>query len=292
MAEICTSILPQKQLIRIYPNLGFYAIKSNAGGSWKLWEFARFLDIKGSGAILEEDLFSLCNKLQVNGGTYKRWLKQAIDLGLFRSVYSGKKLIILGIVKVCLTFGCTHVNTRQVEMPIECLAGKDWRAWLWTSYEMEFKGHPISRNTMYELTSKHPQTQRRYDNQTKVIRHKNYAISNLNESHLTMEQERGMHKGLFVMNTGHKKVLAWRLPDARSSEVVGLIGKGMSRKVNHILGSYHTPGASVEWVRLFNQTEDQLKTTNHKLARPDYKHPHEVYSLCHKTNKTSLWEIR
>jgi hypothetical protein len=291
MTDLITSIIPPTT-IKIYPNLGLSAIKYNAGGAWRLWEFARFLDKSGSGAILEEELLDLCKSLNVNGGTYQRWLRQAKALGLFRSVYNDKKLLILSLIKTCLTFNCVRINTRRVEMPINCFTDKRWRAFVWSGYEMEFRGHPISRETLYKLTGKHPCTQRRNDNSTEVVRHKNYALSNMNESHLPIEKEHGRHKGLFIINTGSKKVLAWRLPDSRSSETVFLSGKGMSRKVNHILGSYQTPGADAEWIRLFNHTEDQLETTNKKLAKSEHRHPHEIYSLSHRTKGVSLWVIR
>jgi hypothetical protein len=261
--------------MKIFPSLALAALKANSGGAWRVWEFARSIDRQGSGAIYEADLRNHCNELKVNGGTYKRWLKQAIDLGLFISVSRGR-LVLIGIKTACLILECKRVDTRRVEIPNNKLVGKGWRAWIWAAYEMEFKGRPISRKTQYQLTGKHPETQRRYDNAAGVIRKANYAKGKLSADYLASIQEFDRRAAPFVMDG----VVWWRLPDARFSKKIKLAGKGMSGKINKTLrySGISKRRDAGDCVRLFCENEKELKSTLKKISHSDRKTP-DTYLL-------------
>jgi hypothetical protein len=217
------------------------------------------------------------------------------------------ELILPSAGAAAYSMGCENVGNRKAEMNACDLIGKGWKARIWAAYEVTFNGKPISRERMQKIVNVPVSTQRYRDTQAGVERQQNHARLNYKADALPMLKEYGHHKGLYVRKDGY---IGSRKPDSRYSDVAFRAGKGRARKANATLHRMQRIGglslmrqalsldvtpeliATNEksvYVRQFNFTPKQRKTTEKKLARLDLRTP-DIYEYSHETTKGSrVW---
>jgi hypothetical protein len=292
------------ETVTFYPVMGIQAARSSSGfgGGWRVYVLAKALDKEGTGNISRELLRDYALSLGVNNRTWQRWITQAREFDLVRDVESVNgewKLILPNPGVVANSMGCETVGKFKVSMKAADLIGNGWKARIWASYEATYKGKPISRETQQKLVNVPVSTQRYRDAQAGVKRTRNFAKSTMRGDMLPSVIEYTNHKAVFVSKDGF---IYWRLPDARSTNLAFVVGKGRARKVNKILHTLQEQNGLLQMqqalsdasmarsVRLFNHTHDQRKATERKLAKAENRIIQDVYEALHLAKSgAQLW---
>ena len=295
VADICKSILPQNQLIRIFPSMGISAIKSGDVGAWKVWLAARHLS-KGNDGVEIEKVKSLCTKY-VTYRTFPRWIKRANEIGLLKTVTNGTRVVITGEKKAALIFGCV-VEPNRVEIKIKHILGKNWRAYLWAAQNACITSGPISRVKLQQITGKDKRRQRIWDNKAGVKRIKNIAKTSYSGDMVDGIKEftKEPYFRLFDKKSG-KWIAARRLPDTRTCKEVKVVGGGRSKNIN--VASAHLAiincnysGRGLNCVRIFCDNDRQIKKTLRHIRKSDNYTVKEVYQRARKNTLggSRMWE--
>jgi hypothetical protein len=188
------------------------------------------------------------------------------------------------------------------------LFGKGWKAPVWAAYEMTHSGRLITRERQRKLVNVPVSTQRYRDRQAGLIRHPNFAKSNMRSDKLAGLKLAALegyskHRGLYLRNDG---LVGWRLPDSRTTDVAECAGRGRARKANIIIRRHQLQNSSSperralsdeaatsnpDYVRLFNSTAAQRRASERKLSRADDRRVREVYELAHegRPGESSIW---
>lgn len=296
------------QTVKIWPLIGTAATKRPAAaGAWRLWIFAKNLDKPGLGAIPLIDLIACIKDLGVSPKNQQRWLKQARRLGLIRDRASADGWIALpSPAKVAAILGCVYAGARPARIPAGDLIAPGWRAKVWAAYVSTQNGRPISRAKQEEISGVPASTQRAYDKQAGVIRRPNYAVSNRSAELLPCVVEFENRPAFKIWNSKPRRwVVAWRLPDIRTTSAAESLQRGRSRKINKaikrlkeqqnnglsLLGqvvSYDAGGANAS--RIFYTTDRQAKAARRKLIIAD-RQPAEGYLLTRCGRRSNLWQF-
>lgn len=290
------------ETITFYTVMGIQAARrfSRVGGGWHLWVMANTLDEQGRGRIPRDLLKDYAFSLGVKPRTFQRWITEARNFDLVRDVQSANgewMLVLAGLFSAAKSMRCENVGIK-VAMSAADFIGKGWKARVWAAYEATHKGKPISREKMQKLVNVPVSTQRYRDAQAGVKRTRNYAKSDLKGDLLPAVVEYTDHKAPYVRGDGF---IGWRLPDARTTDLVRVVGKGRARKANKKLRQKEQSGlllmeralsdaTSPAVIRLFNSTPAKRKATERKLARNDYSHVSDVYEAAPRaTSGAHVW---
>ena len=288
--------------VTFYTLMGVEAAKraSGTGGAWRLFTLAKALDGHGReavGRISADDLRDFVRSLGVTSRTWRRWYRQAVEIGLLDPVQNKSgawALILPSAGKAAHYMGADDIG-RKVEMSAADLIGKGWKSRVWAGYEAA-RGLQISREKMQKITGVAASTQCYRDNKAGVKRQANYAQSDYKADSLLMLKELSKHKGLFVANN---KRVYWRLPDTRTTDIATDAGKGRSRKATAQLRDLQQDqnGAFIEqralsgdlaseFVRLFCHTPAQRKASARKVSRQDNLRVTEIYQAVYTNERT------
>lgn len=244
--------------IKIWPKIMLSAITNKHGGAARLWFYARSLDLQGSGRINREELFENLTYRKVDERQRRRWLAEALDLGIMTQVKGD--FYLASLERGALLLRCDRIGN-PVDIHLPALFKRGWRAHIWAGYLAGLKeGQPISQEYKQTLTGISPRVQCNYQKQVAGSARKNFAATGLEADHLSGLKEEG-RSSAFIGSNG---LIFYRLPDLRI--VPGFVSspthRGRSRKaqkvVNSLLnyperGSWHFPKlfhASDEGVRL------------------------------------------
>ena len=149
-------------------------------------------------------------------------------------------------------------------------------------------------------------TQQSYDNQAGVERRSHYAISERGADEITGVAEFD-HKGAFKFyDKKHPHgVLAYRLPDSRTTNAAESLQRGRSRKISKALKRLNFQrlnGLSImgqassfdagngQAFRIFHRTRPQLRATERKLAHMDQQ-PKELYLHKAAGKRSDFWHV-
>lgn len=146
--------------LKIWPQLGLRAIKTNRSGAWRLWELARHLDEQGSGRV---ELSSLRKLIVTQAGahrsTFSRWLRQAENCGAI--VIADEYVYYVNLGRMAAILGAERI-TRPAAITTETLIRQGWRKHVWAGYLATVATNPISQRTKKQLTGISARTQARY----------------------------------------------------------------------------------------------------------------------------------
>ncbi len=142
-------------------------------GALRLWEFAHYLDTNGRG-LIERDVLK-CRMLQhVSARTFRRWLRQAHDLGLINPWSRGYwQLEAHGKAYRRLGLRC---DRRKATIDIGALFRPGWKAVLFDAFVAIIGERPISRKTIETLTGKSASSQRRYQKRAGIKAMRNFVL--------------------------------------------------------------------------------------------------------------------
>jgi len=283
-------------IIKFFPSFALSSQKMNAAGAYKIWLSARSLAGNNDGIAIE-GLEGLCTTYVTNR-TFARWLKQANDIGLLKTVTHGTRVMITSEKKAALILGAKRVESHRVEIKIKHLLGKNWRSYLWAAQEACITSGPISRVKLQQITGKDRQRQRKAEKKVGTKYTKNFARTSYSGDMVDglKEYTEQPYFKMLDKSTG-KWIACRRLPDVRSCSEVQIVGCGQSRNINFALTSIrnypNSSGQGLKVQRIFCESPEQLKETLQKARHElNYQIPHEVYSRIHKNTSTGgkMWE--
>jgi len=157
--------------------------------------------------------------------TYRRWLRQAMELELLRPWGSGYyQLVARGRVYKRLGLRC---DRRKAWLPeVGVLFRPGWKAAVYDAFMATTRGRPISRKTIERLTTKPPTTQRRYQKRAGVMARRNVLLFDIpaNRDWIRYQQ---LEEGRYFEETAG--MLAKPLPNSYASRraVCGARGQAL-----------------------------------------------------------------
>lgn len=283
--------------IKIWPTLLLAATKDNRrgdgdshhSGAARLWFIARQLDRKGAGWIYKADLWAVLAGLEVGDRKRRRWIADALDLGLLVKSKIKGVYTLAGLARGAILLGCNKAETPAI-IPIGDLVQPGWKARCWAAYLATTRNRPISQNVKESITGISPRTQRNLQAAAPgITARKNYAQTQLRGDHLTGLQEHG-RPGAFV-GAGNRVV--FRLPDAHyvPAFYAQLAHRGRSRKAQKIINHLSTEGqVKGNFLKLFHERLNSARAVLRKLARSDIEQPGEVFVLRYAGRSSNIWD--
>lgn len=268
------------EFVKFNPLVGLKSFRtSGAGGAWRLIVIAK--NLAGVLDHIERDALRKCvNSLGVQDKSFRRWLDAARGLGFVSDVQraSGEWMLILSSNDEIARVLGGGSSRRIVQIPVKNLFEKNWRAFVFASWQAEFTGNGerlVSQKKQYEITGIQEQTQRQFNKAAGVRSQKNYAISNIHANGYGTVLEFGNRAGLFQYwdKKLHQKYLGWRIPDSRFFPLFGVGGSNKTRRT----------------MSLFNRTREEMKATSKaiNLGRPKFC---EMYTFDRiSKNGNHLW---
>lgn len=273
------------QFIKIIPELGIASIRSNHTGAWRAWTLARYLDSQGTGRIAKNDLLKCLFTKGVGDRQRRRWLRDAIRVGLFK-VYRDQYYLV-GLGRAAVILGCDHIG-KPAKISSSGLCGVGWRAHVWAGYLVTLGNRPISQAVKAQLTGIDPRTQRNYQAELPGEARKNYAKIKIKPGNVEGDREVNGR----VVFTKYGQVFQ-RLPDIRlvPFEIAETCKRGQSKKAQAFINSSSLEGRGSEFTpRLFNASTKQAKATLRTLSRSDMTPPSEIFELLYAGNHANLYQ--
>lgn len=277
-------------VIKIWPNVILAGMMSNHGGAIRMYFLARSLDPDGKGWIKVSILRDLLHSLGVKERKRRRWLSDALSLGLMSEDHNqGYRLCSLA--RGALAINCDQVG-RPAEVGSRNLIKMGWQSIVWGAFLSTLDNRLVSQAMKEELTGVPQRTQRFYQSKLCVKTHKNYVRTDLKADCLPGMQE-------FVKPsafTGKDGMIYFRLPDQVTIPgYVAIPGlKGRSRKaqkqVNASCKEARRNG-SLSSAHLFYYTMKNAEKALRKLGRSisPSELPSEIFTLTHEGKRINLW---
>ena len=276
-------------VVKIWPMVGLAAIRSNKAGAWRVWHLARALDPQGSGKVKRSALWAFIAHLGVVERTRRRWIRAAIDLGIFRLDEKSDSYYLKRNEDVSPLMGARKVGS-PVLIEAKGIVVRGWRKNVWAAFEALHNGKQISQVTKEQVTGVPERTQRHYRRQSILGVRRNYGQTNLSGDHLVGLRENGRETAF----TGNDGFLYYRLPD--TTEVPSTIAapcrsKGRSRKVQKRINTLLlVEQGSDQVMRQFFNTPKGIKSAIRRLGDLlPWERPREFHLLDHVGKRSNLW---
>lgn len=286
--------------IKIWPTLLLAATKdkrrgdddTHHSGAARLWFIARYLDKPGSGWVHKADLWAVLAALKVGERKRRRWVSDALGLGLLLENKRKKVYRLAGLARGAVLLGCAHVGM-PATIGLTALVETGWKARCWAAYLATTKSRPISQNVKESITGIIPRTQRNLQKAAPgILARKNYAQTQLRGDHLTGLEEHGK-SGAFV-GIGNK--IVYRLPDAHHVPAfyASLAHRGRSRKAQKVINLSSSEGREQSSVlKLFHERLESARAALRELARsntPPWEKPAEMFCLRYAGRNSNIWD--
>lgn len=224
----------------LLPSIGFWADKNKHGGAWRLWEVARYLDPEGTGLIEPERLRTFVMDQGVSKSSFKRWLKDAYQIGLFEAwdIGRGRILHIVSAEKVARLLGVQNIESCKASIEIRDLFGTGWKSRLWDGHRATCNYRPVSRATSRSITGRSPTTQWRDEKKARIKIRANVVIYDQEANFEWMRyQELEFGRKYLAVRDGGRLMLAKRLPNIYYPNKARACKRGRTRKVASAIGN-------------------------------------------------------
>jgi len=279
--------------IKAWPLVILAGMRSNHGGSARLYFLIRALDKPGRGLVKRADLFAYLAELAVDTRQRRRWLRDALDLGLLaeKGLHGEPVYFYPSLGRAALLLGCDRVG-KPAELRAAELARSGWRAVVWAGFLATLNNKPMSQEQKAALTGIAPRVQRLYQAAIPGQVQKNFAYTTF-----TPEQVAGVKelqgRAVFVSHSG--RVLQ-RLPDTRivPLSVSRSLARGRSKKAQAMINQSLSQGRQGQEIiiRLFCESPKQTKASQARL-KGDAIPPWEVQEVFeHLTTgpRAAMWQ--
>jgi len=281
-----TDILPLNH--KVWPMLGLSAIKHRRHGAWRAWETARHLDQAGSGRVDPDKLLRYFKEQGLEPRTRRRWVADALRLGLLRKTTGGLYYVNLAIAAINLE--CFELGI-PANIHIENIFHKGWRSLIFDAYNATLPG-PMSQRRKHALTRITPRTQRNYQRCSPGISRTNFARREEPADHVHgLRHERG----LAVFTDGKNRIIQ-RLPDIRviPPTVATRAPMGRTRQAQKIINASRFLGRrSAEPIfKLFHESDKGARQAVRRIGRSEApKKPLEIFKLNWAGTTSNRWEV-
>jgi hypothetical protein len=275
--------------LKIWPVLGLSAIRHRHPGAWRAWEIARHIDQNGSGKVNRFILTDCLKNLGVNSKTRRRWLDDALAVGLLLSG-KGNMLSPVGAARAAELLYVTHIG-EPARINSKVLVKACWRSHVFEAFCATLTG-PMSQRTKMKLTRITPRTQRNYLKKGLGRSLQNYAKRPENADHLHgLREVRGL--AVFI---NYKGELIQRGPDFRivPPTVALPAPKGRARKIQKQLNAlcFQARGNVQDCFKLFYEEEKDARAAVRTIGRSESDdRPREVFHHIKSGDDWNLWRI-
>ena len=150
--------------IRISPLIGLASIPAKLSGAYRIWEIGRHIDqqTKRPGWVACGALIAFCNELGVNERNWRRWVRQAVDSGLFRHDERKDRFYYVSPANAEFILGA-NPSRITANIDIVNLVKTSWKRYLWAAFNANLKA-PMSQAVKEKLTGISERTQRYWQN--------------------------------------------------------------------------------------------------------------------------------
>lgn len=251
--------------IKIDPLVGLRAYQSpKAGRAWAIFMLAKGLAFRKDHISIDK-LKSVVLELGVEDRSFRRWVYQAVTLGMMKFVTrkSGEKVLVLKNYKaVSKQFGQDKKEVIYVDG--RKLFGKNGKAYVFAVWQARFthSGRILtSQKRQAELTGISEQTQRKYNKKAGVKSTKNFAISNVHANGMDDVKEHRPRACAFSFwnYETHQWHLGWRLPDTRVFSEFATNGPVKSPRTTSLFN--YTSEQHLESIDLFRRASSEGRVT-------------------------------
>lgn len=284
----------QPEWVKFWPLLMLKALQVKHSGAIRVYFLARALDVEGQGKVERVDLLDYLKTLKVDTRQRQRWLRDALDLGLFVSHRKKDESIhyeIIGLSRAAIILGCEKIG-RPAGVPARRLVRMGWRAYVWAGYLTTLRERPVSQVKKAAATGVDERTQRNYQ-KSLGNRRGNFSRTNYSPDHIGGLQE---INGFHLIKSTKGRGVYQKLPDIRTVPVfaarMGL--KGRSRKVQKLINAtlyYQVRGWS-NYQKLFTDDHKQTKALHKQIGRsdtPPWEIPDVTFELQFPGQFNNLW---
>jgi hypothetical protein len=154
------------------------AWQSGNGGAARAYFTVRYLDGQGAGKVTVKGLEDLYNLLGVAGRSWRRWLSDALKLGLMKKYRLADGCWYFGYVslgRAALLMGAERVGAHPVVVGLAEFLGHGWRAAVWGGYVAAQGGRPVSQAVKRSILGVSERSQSRYQAVARVKKITNYT---------------------------------------------------------------------------------------------------------------------
>lgn len=137
--------------IKIWAMVGLAAIKGKTSGAWRAWQICKHLDQEGSGRVLRLELWTYFDYLGVGDRKRRRWVNQAVKLGLLMFDARGGHYYMVSLAQAAVILNCRHVG-RPAAIRLDAFVKTGWRENVWSAYLATTNNRPISQAKKAKLT--------------------------------------------------------------------------------------------------------------------------------------------
>jgi len=282
--------------IKIWSKVAISAWQNNAGGGYRAWRMAHHIDRDGSGRVYKRDLYDFISNLGVHPETRRRWVNQALDLGIFSEAIDDHGVIyyLSSLANAAIVFGCRKIG-KPASVVASDLVNRGWRSVVWAAYNTNING-PMSQEKKEVETGVPARTQREYLSNVEVEKNKNYARRDLpaDPDHLRGYEEVTGRKVLINEQGQVRQKLPDYInvpPEIATREPMGR-SKKAQREINTTLSNVGQGNDGNTPLRLFHDTAKDISNTERHIpaAIPGETIPESLFlKECTQQNFT-LWD--
>lgn len=279
------------ETVKVWPVILLAAILTKHAGALRLYLLARSLDVTGAGHISRKSLFDYLNHLQLDERQRRRWLADALSLGLV--VYSERSnaYYLVNLARAAQLAGASSIGYPST-IGAAPLVRHGWRAYVWSAYLASIgEERVISQNKKCELTGIDPRTQRNYQAAIPGKARHNYAVTHFKPAHIAGLQE---VRGYTLFRTEQGQVFQ-RLPDNRIVPIFisRSLPRGRSKKAQRALNcSLQVERANDKVFKLFFESPKQAEQAIRNMGKqdiPPWERPEALYSLDYAGRENNRW---
>lgn len=252
--------------VKTWPVLGCRAISAKRGGAWRIWVWAKAIDTAGSGKVARKDLLAYTRFLGVHERNRRRWLADALAIGLLREHRKTKNYYLVSLARAARILGASTVG-KPVTISASALARTGWRSLVFLAYEATLRERPVSQRVKHQITGISPRNQRylRVGRPGKSIH--NYCDRGKASNAFAEGAREVLGLAFFVTKGGR---LIQRLPDSRRipAELATPANRGRTRKaqkqLNFLLKAEQEPQ---KFFQLFYYDPKQAKLAKRRIEK-------------------------
>ena len=236
-------------------------------GSCKAWIVARNLD-DGSGRFLKSDLIREIEKYTTKR-TRQRWIKEALQLGIFTVSLCGKYYRFISVDKVARIYGCKKIVT-SIWIKTDDLFKPGLSKQLWGGYlESRNDQQPISRATLEAITGVPEATQRILESDNEHV-DKYFCYADLGDTEDPQGAYQNIKNGPDPSIKIKGKKIVKQLPNTYKAKGIKQAKKGATRKYQDKMNSLNQGMREKPIVKVFHKSIKKALHDSRKYNQVKY----------------------
>lgn len=261
--------------MKLYPEIIVLAdVTEQSISGYRIWFIAKDFCGGRANTVPVKAFRAYLRALGVSRASYNRWIKNALNTGLFKLIESKRKVSYYELAswqRGAYLAGCERLS-KPVIVNRDDFLGRKWKSYVWGAYLSMFGDKPIARETIEKITTVPERTQRYRERSGRVKQVENVAIHGnvLDNPDLVERLYNGYEFGYYIDDEHN---LCQRLPNSKvAPDGVKSAKLGRTKKVNKALSSLLLNDAvepKVETNRRYSDNFKQTRRIIRSLKRRD-----------------------